>query len=247
MECWMKRLAKQHRIGRALFPGERLMVVFDIDDTILDLRHMILHVLSAFDEHCHTGYFRNIALEDIGVGEFEVSRMMAELGIAEHVRSSVLNWFGEHAWSGPVIRDGHRPFPGVMDVIGRLQGQAQTFVGLNTGRPETMRKETLLCLNGIGTAHGVFFSDRLLFMNPHGQGAGIPESKVEGIGYFQDMGFRVVAFVDNEPENLEAVSAFDREGDILLLHADTVYSSGKDRVPEHAVSGNIYDPRSFAA
>jgi hypothetical protein len=247
MECWMKELAKQHRIGRALFPRERLMVVFDIDDTILDLRHMILHVLWAFDEHRHTGYFRNIALEDIGVGEFEVSRMMTELGIAEHVRSSVLDWYGEHAWSGPVIRHGHRPFPGVMEVIGRLQAQAQTFVSLNTGRPETMRKETLLCLNGIGKAHGVSFSDSLLFMNSRGQGVGIPESKVEGIGHFKDMGFRVVAFVDNEPENLEAVSAFDREGDILLLHADTVYSSGKDRVPEHAVSGNIYDPRSFAA
>jgi hypothetical protein len=247
MECWMKELAKQHGIGRALFPGEKLMVVFDIDDTILDLRHMILHVLWAFDEHRHTRYFRNIALDDIGVGEFGVSRMMAELGIAEHVRSSALNWFGEHAWSGPVIRYGHRPFPGVMDVIGWLQAQARTFVGLNTGRPETMRKETLLCLNRIGTAHGVSFSDRLLFMNPHEQGVGIPESKVEGIGYFQDMGFRVVAFVDNEPENLEAVSAFDREGDILLLHADTVYSSDKDRVPKHAVSGKIYDPRSFAA
>ena len=44
MNCWMKRLAQQHRITRRRYPHEHLVVVFDIDDTILDLRHMILNV-----------------------------------------------------------------------------------------------------------------------------------------------------------------------------------------------------------
>ncbi len=247
MECWMKRLAKQHRIARVLHPDDRLMVVFDIDDTILDLRYMILHVLASFDEHHRTGYFRDITVRDIEVGELEILRMMVELGMAEFDRLRVMKWFEEHSWSAPVIRDAHRPFPGAMDVLGWLQGREKTFVGLNTGRPESMRKETLQCLNGIGRPHGVAFHDRLLFMNPQGWGEGIVESKVAGINHFQDAGFRIVAFVDNEPSNLEAVAEFDRKRDILLLHADTVYSSGRDRVPEHAVSGRIYDVGSLAA
>jgi hypothetical protein len=243
----MKRLAEQHRITRGLYPEDRLIVVFDIDDTILDLRHMILYVLSSFDEHHHTGYFRDVKVQDIGMGELEVHRMMAELGMAAPDRLRVSKWFEERSWSTPVIRDAHRPFPGAMDVIGWLQAQEKTFVGLNTGRPETMRKETLQCLNGIGRPHRVIFPDPLLFMNPKGWGEGITESKVAGISHFHDIGFRIVAFADNEPANLQAVAEFDREGEILLLHADTVYSSGRDRMPRHAVSGRVYDLGSLAA
>jgi hypothetical protein len=243
----MKRLAEQHRITRGLYPEDRLIVVFDIDDTILDLRHMILHVLSSFDEHHHTGYFQGMTVQDIEAGELEVLRMMMGLGIAEPDRLRVSKWFEERSWSTTVIRDGHRPFPGAMDVIGWLQAQEKTFVGLNTGRPEAMRRETLQCLNGIGSPHGAVFHDRLLFMNPKGWGEGITESKVAGISHFQDLGFRIVAFVDNEPANLQAVAEFDHKGEILLLHADTVCSSGRDMVPEHAVSGSVYDLGSLAA
>lgn len=162
MECWMKRLSEQHRIARGLYPEDRLIVLFDIDDTILDLRYMILNVLSSFDEHHHTGYFRGVKVQDIGMGELEVLRMMVNLGMAEPDRLRVSKWFEERSWSNPVIRDAHRPFPGAMDVIGWLQAREKTFVGLNTGRPETMRKETLHCLNGIGRPHRVVFPDYLL-------------------------------------------------------------------------------------
>ncbi len=33
----------------------------------------------------------------------------------------------------------------------------------------------------------------------------------------------------------------DRTGDILLLHADTVYESQKEKMPRSAVSGKVYD------
>jgi len=247
MESWMKRLAKQHRIGRGLYPEDRLMVIFDIDDTILDLRHMILYVLSSFDEHHRTGFFRNITVADIDAHEIEVLRMMRDLGLAEPDLIRVSKWFEERSWSAPVVRDGHHPFPGVVEVIAWLQARERTHVGLNTGRPETMRKETLHCLNRIGRPHGAVFHDRLLFMNPWGWGERITESKVEGISHFQHAGFRILAFVDNEPANLQAVAEFDRNGEILLLHADTVYTSGREQVPKHAVSGRVYDLGSLAA
>lgn len=247
MDCWMKRLASQHRTARGLYPDDDLMVVFDIDDTILDLRYMIHHVLSSFDEHHGTAHFNRVSVPDIEVGEFEVQRMMEELGMTRSERLRVSKWFKENSWSPGVIRDAHHPFPGAIGVIGWLQTRHKTFVGLNTGRPETMRKETLQCLNGIGRSDGVIFRDHLLFMNPRGWGEGIVESKVEGICHFREEGYRIVAFVDNEPTNLEAVAEFDQEGEILLLHADTVYNSGKERVPEKAVSGHVYDPASLAA
>jgi len=241
MERWMKRLARQHGIMKRRYPKDRLMVVFDIDDTILDLRHMILNVLTSFDR-CHdTGYFRGLSVRDIGVGETEVHRMMAELRVPEREKRKVVQWFTEHAWSTPVVRHAHRPFPGAMEVIRWLQSQENTCVGLNTGRIETIRKETLLSLNRIGRAHGVLFHDHLLFMNCYGWGERVTESKVQGMRYFQERGYRIAGFVDNEPENLRAVAQFDRTGEILLLHADTVYSSDRDMIPDHAVSGRAYD------
>jgi hypothetical protein len=227
MDRWLNRLARQHHMMRRRYPKERLIVVFDIDDTILDLRHMILNVLASFDR-CHdTEYFRGLSVGDIGVGETEIHRMMADLWLPEREKQKVMQWFTRHAWSNPVVRRGHRPFPGAMDVIRWLQSQENMSVGLNTGRIEAIRKETLLSLNAIGRAHGVIFHDDLLFMNRYGWGERVAESKVDGMRYFQEQGLRIVGFVDNEPENLQAVAEFDQAGKILLLHADTVCSSGQ--------------------
>ena len=241
MERWMSRLARQHQVMRRCHPKESLIVVFDIDDTILDLRHMILNVLTSFD-HCHeTGYFQDLSVDDIGVGEMEVHRLMAGLCMPEREKRKILQWFTAHAWSNSVVRCAHQPFPGAMEVIRWLQVQENTYVGLNTGRIEPIRKETLLSLNAIGQAHGVFFRNDLLFMNRYGWGERVVESKVQGMRYFQRQGLRIVGFMDNEPENLRAVAEFDHAGRILLLHADTVYSSDKNMVPDHAVSGRVYD------
>ena len=162
-----RNLRIRHERVKKLYPSDRLIVVFDIDDTILDLRHMILHVLSAFDVRHETRYFRDLSIRDIGASEFEVHRMMAEFGIPVLEQQKVIEWFAKHSWSKPVIRDSHRPFPGAMEVIRWLQSRKKTFVGLNTGRPETMRQETLQSLNRIGRPLDVVFHDHLLFMNPH--------------------------------------------------------------------------------
>ncbi len=104
-----------------------------------------------------------------------------------------------------------------------------------------MRQETLQSLNKIGRPFAVAFHDRLLFMNPHRWAERIEESKVGGIALFQRRGFRIVAFVDNEPANLQTVADYDRTGEILLLHADTVFTSLREKIPEGTVSGNVYD------
>jgi phosphoglycolate phosphatase-like HAD superfamily hydrolase len=163
MKEWMSRLAAQQRDMRRRYPDGRLIVVFDIDDTILDLRHMILHVLQSYDRRHDTRYFAGLGFGDIGVNETHVREVMEELRLPVHDGQQVQEWFRRHSWSSPVVRHAHRPFPGVMGVIRWLQNQPGTFVGLNTGRPEGFREDTLDCLNGIGREHGVTFADDLLY------------------------------------------------------------------------------------
>jgi hypothetical protein len=241
MKKWMNRLAEKHRTMRETYPEDEVIVVFDIDDTILDLRHMVLHVLQSFDRRHGTGHFQDLELPDIMVTETGVHGMMKELQIPWREEQRVASWFKEHSWSPPIVRNAHYPFPGAMDVIRWLQAQRRTVVGLNTGRPEAIRTETLQCLRRIGRPHGVTFEDELLFMSRYGWGEKITESKVEGIRYFRESGYRIAAFVDNEPENLRVVGESDASGEMLLLHADTIFSSERERIPENAISGRIYD------
>lgn len=241
MRHWMRRLAEHHERMQRRYTGEKLMVAFDIDDTILDLRHMALHVLRSFDRRHGTGFFAGVGLDDVGTGETGIRGIIRQLSIPARDGRRIVSWFEEHSWSSKVIREAHRPFPGVMEVIRCLRGQPKTFVGINTGRPESIRDDTLRSLNSAGKSHGVGFTHDLLFMNPCGWNENIVAFKVAGIDSFQKKGFRVIAFIDNEPENLEAVSMSDSTGEILLLHADTVYRSGRERVPCNAVSGKVYD------
>jgi hypothetical protein len=241
MKKWMNRLAEKHKQMRQNYPTDELIIVFDIDDTILDLRHMIRHVLKSFDGHHRTHHFDSLHIEDIAVTERDVARMLREMGITGQDAACALDWFDSHAWSFPVVSDCHKPFPGALNVIAWLQSQPRTHVGLNTGRPESIRGETLRCLQKLGKPFGVNFRNELLYMNKYGWGKSIVDSKIEGTRYFQDKGYRITAFVDNEPENLRIVGNADKSGEILLLHADTVYAGDRAQLPPTAVSGNIYE------
>jgi hypothetical protein len=242
----MENLAERYLEIRSEWPRDELVIVFDIDDTILDLRHMIRHVLTLFDLRHATRYFDRLRVDHIVVGEMEVDRLMAHMGVPRKETKRIVDWFMAHAWTAPVVAHGHRAFPGAMEVIRWLQSQAGTHVGLNTGRPEVVRSETLSCLNTLGRAHEVSFDNDLLYMSRYGWGERTEESKVEGIRYFREKGYRIVAFVDNEPENLRAVAEHDPAGDILLLHAHTVFNSYMEVLPEQAVSGNQYDILALA-
>jgi len=45
----MRRLAGHYAAMRVEHPHDHLLVVFDIDGTILDMRHMVCHLLVAYD------------------------------------------------------------------------------------------------------------------------------------------------------------------------------------------------------
>jgi len=241
MTSWMKRLSDHYERMRRRWPAEDLMILFDIDGTILDSRHMIHYALQSYDRAHGTEWFRELAVADITVNESQVDLLLEAMKIRGALREDVLAWYAERCWTPEGILRSHRPFAGVMEVIRWFQIQPRTHVGLNTGRPESIRKETLISLNNIGREYKVTFRSEHLFMNRRGWNDGVLEAKVEGIRHFSENGCRVIAFVDNEPDNLQAVSEKDARDEILLLHAHTIFRSKRAQLPARTVAGQDYD------
>jgi hypothetical protein len=237
----MAELAHYYEKTRRQHPQDRLMILFDIDGTILDMRYMILHVLQAFDKKHGTRFFRKLRVSDIKLHENQVDVLLAELPIPSEKQKEVLEWYNEHRWSSEFVLHSHNPLSGVLEVIRWFQLQPNTFVGLNTGRPESLRNDTLRSLNELGIEYKVQFTDELLHMNPFGWEQQVGNAKVAGVRHFQEAGYRVFAFIDNEPANLQAVSKIDPKQEILLLHANTIFESKRTRLPSHTVKGKKYD------
>ena len=215
------------------------MILFDIDGTILDMRYMVLFVLKAFDKKHQTTFFQKLQLSDITVHENQVDQLLKDSQIPPEMQTEIIDWYHQHRWSPEYVINAHRPFSGVIEVIRWFQLQPNTFVGLNTGRSEGMRDDTLKSLNHLGEECRVRFTDELLYMSPHEMHQNVQESKVSGVRHFQKAGYRVIAFVDNEPDNLTAVSKIDPDKQILLFHANTIFES--KRAPAGTVKGKEYD------
>jgi hypothetical protein len=243
---WMRSLAEHYARCRAAAADAALLLVFDIDGTILDMRHMVRHVLAGYDRSHGTDLFCGLQPDDIDVHENHVESFLESRALSPSVRDHVHRWYLDHRWEPAAVLEAHRPYRGVMEVIRWFQLQPSTYVGLNTGRPESLRAETLRSLNALGREYRVRFDDELLHMNQGSWNEQIPATKVEGLQAFTDAGYRVVAVVDNEPENIAALAAADTTGEVLFLHAKTLYESRRVTTPR-TVEGDHYDLRSLIA
>jgi beta-phosphoglucomutase-like phosphatase (HAD superfamily) len=246
MQDWMSALGSHYRQMRRRFPNDKLMVVFDIDGTILDMRYLVHHVLQRYDRAHGTGWFVDLPLEQINVHENRIDPLLLGLDIPERAQKTILAWYQENYWDRDALMDSAHPFDGVFHVARWFQSQPNVDIGLNTGRMATQRLETIRSLSKLGAPYGVHFSSKLLYMRANGWQRTVPESKVAGIRTFQAMGYRVIAMLDNEPDNLAAIAAADPRHDILLLHADTHYLSHRTLLPGHAFRGNSYEPNRLA-
>lgn len=247
MHDWMSSLAEQYARFRTAYPDEELLIVYDIDGTILDMRYQVLQVLLAYDRAHDTQHFYGLRAEDITAHENHPEAVLESAGVAVDLRPGILEWYFAHLWSTEAMMAAHMPFRGVLETVRWFQIQPHTHVGLNTGRPEKLRADTLRSLNEVGAEYRVSFSSELLFMNPNDAEVAIVPTKVEGLEYFRDRGFRTFAVIDNEPENIEAMAADgDPAGEILFLHADTIFESRPRRTPR-TVSGREYDITRFLA
>ena len=241
MSNWMKRLHGHYEKLHAQYPEDKLLILFDIDGTILDMRCMILYVLKAYDEEHDTEYFAQLRLADVTVHENQVETLLKICNVHANQQRGVLDWYEKHRWTSIAILHSHHAFARVMDVIRWFQIQPSTSVGLNTGRPDAIRADTLRSLNELGKEYRVRFSDELLFMNPGGWEEGVRNSKAKGVKHFQEAGYRIFAMVDNEPDNLEVVAEADEHGEILLLHAETLFETKRSKLPAGTAGGAEYD------
>jgi hypothetical protein len=235
---WMRDLAFHYESVRAAYPNEALMIVFDIDGTIVDMRYMILSVFKAYDREYGTQYFTNIHSDDIPTPSYDLAAILRDFAIPAAIRGDIAGWCSANFWSKATILDSHKSFHGVLDVIRWFQLQPNTYVGLNTSRPEMLRSDTLRILNTLGEEYHVKFDDKLLFMN---RGVHVTQGKKDGIKRFKDMGFRIVAVIDDEIENIEFIEQLDHAGEMLLLHADIILDSSPVRKGRSALQGKFFD------
>jgi hypothetical protein len=77
-------------------------------------------------------------------------------------------------------------------------------------------------------------------MNPGTWEQGVQDVKLRGLLRFREQGFRVIAVVDNEPSNLASMAQADSAGEILFLHAETLFESARREIPRSVV-GSSYD------
>ena len=241
MVSWMKKLALHYEETRRLHPGDALMILFDIDGTIVDMRFLILHVLRNFDEAHGTTFFNDLEVADITVHENHVGELLRRLDILEEDQNRVLDFWHEKRWQPASLIESHRAFEGAMEVIRWFQMQPNVVVGLNTGRPEYLRGDTLRSLITLGKDYKVRFNTEHLYMNPLDWEDAVPHSKAQGIKHFQNAGYHVFAMIDNEPANLAAVFALDGCNEILPLHAHTLFETECGDLPYCSASGSDYE------
>ena len=241
MDNWMRLLGNHHAAARRRQPYRDLLVLFDIDGTILDMRHVILHVLRGIDRKLGTSHFSGVKTGDISFHEEQIDLFLDRLSIPVRERTRILSAYRTDFWSPVSVLEGHRPFRGVFRLIRWFQSQPRTFVGLNTGRPEALRFNTLTSLNNLGRAHGVRFRDDLLYMKPDHWTGDLWDVKVCGVEYFRSLGYHPIAMIDNEPENLEALALHKNGRGMLLLHADTISKSKLTLTTGTIIRGRSYN------
>ena len=94
MDSWMTRVARQYDKVRARYPDDELLILFDIDGTILDMRCMILYLLTKYDAEHGTSLFQGLELPDIEVHEDDIDRLLEGLNLPRSLCQKVHDWYG---------------------------------------------------------------------------------------------------------------------------------------------------------
>ncbi len=237
---WMRELSRHYQQMRRQYPYEKLLLLFDIDGTILDMRYMIRDVLQSFDGVHGTAYFEALGLEQVLINERDIEPLIDKYCPTE-TQPAVLAWYQQHCWDSLIMHDSHRPYPGVLEVIRWFQMQDNTFVGLNTSRPEALRLDTLHSLNHSGREFRVRFESSLLFMNTGDDGMDIESSKLAGIEFFRQQGYRVFSMIDNQLDNLHAMASGTDMDELLLLHSHKLFESRRGQGSDSRLELPHYD------
>lgn len=204
------------------------------------MRQMVCDVLKSYDREHATAWFRRLEPSHVTAHENQLLNWLASYDLPEAEVPRIHQWFLDRRWEKQSIVAMHAPFQGVIEVLRWFQLQPLTEVALLTGRPEALREDTLRCLEVLGAPHRVCFDSNLLFMNPEGWEKNVSSNKARGISLLKEQGKIPFAFIDNEPANLKSIASLDPDGEILLLHADTIFESKRSFAPPGTVVGRDY-------
>ena len=248
MKNWVDDLTFHYEAALGKYPGEKLLIVCDIDQTILDMRHGIVQALLGFDGRQGSRYFDSVGLTDVDGNEDRLQSLFEQLQLPSAIRLAAGAECEKAARSREVILSAHRRFQGILDLIRWFQLQPNTYVALITGRPEWSRLDTSYVLSVLEREYCVRFPDDLVYMKPAYPKQPVWESKINGIARFREAGFHVFAAIDSEPENLRAIAESNLDAEIFLLQTDAIVNALEQRVvgrsgggsfhPEKLLSGN---------
>lgn len=228
---WMRELAFSYGYARNAYPRDDLLIVFDIDGTILGEGALVLELLESYDREHQTRHFAHLTSRDIRHPVTRIGEFLRGFGLRSEVIEDVSAWCIRLYVTDDTIVRMLGPRRGVLDVIRWFQLQERTFVALNTSRPEAFRKDTLRVLNELGRLYHGVFEDALVYMN---RGDEASTSKVKGVRHFRDLGYRIVAVIDSDRENLEAVAKDGCSSEMLLIHTDIMTGEPSSRMPRRS-------------
>jgi phosphoglycolate phosphatase-like HAD superfamily hydrolase len=237
---WMYELGRHFRAMRERYPTDQLCIVFDIDGTIIDTRYLVRTILLESDRHWGTNDFRFLTVDDVDVYEGNIEPLLEQWVSDPDHRRRVRAYFRSELWHPRTTLNANQPYPGVMELIRWFQLQRDTVVALVTGRPEALRASTLGAFDSLTVDYRVRVASENLLMHQRPQDQAVALGKVEALHQLVRRGYRLTAVIDNEPVNLDAMAGADESGDVIFLHADTIFQSTK-RPLIRAYAGRDYD------
>ena len=230
MRDWTRALLCHHERSLQRFPNQRLLVLFDVDDTFLDMRLALAGLLRAYDAAHASTHFSALdpgTLDPFGRG---IEAILEHCRVPADEQPQVLAWFQHKRRCGEIARLAHAPYRGLLGLAAWLNEQPRTAVGINSARPEFLRQDTLRCLNDLASDSGLRFVDELAWFTPHGWRDDVGASKLAAITQAERRGDRVIAMIDSNPAVLASLAAADLGEDRVLLHsADLLHLSGAPR------------------
>ena len=103
MKDWMHALADHYEKLRLQYPQDDLLILFDIDGTILDVRYTMLYLLRAYDNYHHTDFFTNRGVVDINFTIDELEAGLRGLGVPAIHFPAMRRWYEQYCWSMSAI------------------------------------------------------------------------------------------------------------------------------------------------
>ncbi len=232
MRDWTRALLSHHERSLQRFPNQRLLVMFDVDDTFLDMRLALASLLRAYDTahaSAHFGALEPGALDPFGR---DIEAILEHCRVPAHEQPLVLAWHQHKRRCGEIAHLAHTPYRRLLALAARLHGQPRTAVGINSARPEFLRQDTLRCLNALAAGSGLQFVDELAWFTPHGWRDDVAASKLAAIAQAERRGERVIAMIDSNLDVLAALAQCDYGDDRLLVHSADLLQQSQPRLRE---------------